>query len=220
MLKPVNLLVMDEPTNHLDIPARETLEEALCAFDGTLLVVSHDRYFLDRVATKLFHLDPKTASIDVHIGNYSDWKRRLADEKRAVQEAAQEAAAAKVAAAKAQAKAQAKAGPKPSAANQPQGSPQGLPMMPATNRSDWPSTRQKKIANGSASDWSSGWPKSKVTSRSTKLGLQSCGPRCPQSTAATGRSCTSWSMRNTPRTASSSLCWRSGNRSVANSANL
>ncbi len=131
MLKPVNLLVMDEPTNHLDIPARETLEEALCAFDGTLLVVSHDRYFLDRVATKLFHLDPKTASIDVHIGNYSDWKRRLADEKRAVQEAAQEAAAAKAAAAKAQAK----AGAKTSASKPAGGTPAGAVADDASDKS-------------------------------------------------------------------------------------
>ena len=107
MLRPVNLLVMDEPTNHLDIPARETLEEALCAFDGTLLVVSHDRYFLDRVVTKLFHLDPKTASIDIQVGNYSDWKRRLAEADRAKAEAAQQAAAA------------AKAGPKAAAAKAP-----------------------------------------------------------------------------------------------------
>ena len=95
MLKPVNLLVMDEPTNHLDIPARETLEEALCAFDGTLLVVSHDRFFLDRVVTKLYHLDPASASIDTHIGNYSDWKRRLLEEKRAAQEQAEAAKAQK-----------------------------------------------------------------------------------------------------------------------------
>ncbi len=103
MLRPVNLLVMDEPTNHLDIPARETLEEALCAFDGTLLVVSHDRYFLDRVVTKLLHIDPQTASIDIHIGNYSDWKRRLADDKRAVAEAAEAARAAQAKAAQAKA---------------------------------------------------------------------------------------------------------------------
>ena len=113
MLRPVNLLVMDEPTNHLDIPARETLEEALCAFDGTLLVVSHDRYFLDRVVTKLFHLDPKTASIDIQVGNYSDWKRRLAEADRAKAEAAQQAAAAKAGPKAAAAKAPAKAAAAP-----------------------------------------------------------------------------------------------------------
>jgi len=79
MLRPYNLLAMDEPTNHLDIPARETLEEALCAFDGTVLLVSHDRFFLDRVVTKILHLDPQTGRIDVHVGNYSDWRRRVAE---------------------------------------------------------------------------------------------------------------------------------------------
>jgi len=126
MLRPVNLLVMDEPTNHLDIPARETLEEALCAFDGTLLVVSHDRFFLDRVATKLFHLDPKAAAIDVHVGNYSDWKRRLAEEKRAATEAAEAAKQAK-------AQAAAKAAQRPSAAKQ---------SAPADDASD----KSKRIA--------------------------------------------------------------------------
>ena len=77
MLRPYNLLAMDEPTNHLDIPARETLEEALCEFDGTVLLVSHDRFFLDRVATKILHLDPQTGRIDVHVGNYSDWRQRI-----------------------------------------------------------------------------------------------------------------------------------------------
>jgi ATP-binding cassette subfamily F protein 3 len=89
MLRPVNLLVLDEPTNHLDIPARETLEEALLEFDGTLLVVSHDRFFLDKVITKVFHIDPATATIDVHVGNYSDFKKRFAEE-RAEQKRLQE----------------------------------------------------------------------------------------------------------------------------------
>ncbi|MFA5562145.1 MAG: ATP-binding cassette domain-containing protein [Eubacteriales bacterium] len=57
MLQKVNLLVMDEPTNHLDIDAREALESALEAFEGTILAVSHDRYFIDRIATRLIELD-------------------------------------------------------------------------------------------------------------------------------------------------------------------
>ncbi len=64
-----NFLLMDEPTNHLDIPAREVLEEALMTYEGTLLVISHDRYFLDRVCTKILELNPDGAS--TFYGNYS-----------------------------------------------------------------------------------------------------------------------------------------------------
>ncbi len=51
-----NFLVLDEPTNHLDLPARESLEEALCAFEGTLLFVSHDRYFIEKIADKILEI--------------------------------------------------------------------------------------------------------------------------------------------------------------------
>jgi ATP-binding cassette subfamily F protein 3 len=74
MLFPRNVLVLDEPTNHLDIPARETLEEALAAYEGTLLVISHDRYFLDRFCTRLLVIEGDT--VEAHSGNYSDWRRR------------------------------------------------------------------------------------------------------------------------------------------------
>jgi ATP-binding cassette subfamily F protein 3 len=74
MLFPRNVLVLDEPTNHLDIPARETLEDALTAYEGTLLVVSHDRYFLDRICTRLLVIEGN--SLEAHLGNYSDWRRR------------------------------------------------------------------------------------------------------------------------------------------------
>jgi len=74
LLFPRNVLVLDEPTNHLDIPAREVLEEALDDYEGTLIVVSHDRYFLDRVCTRLFVISGK--SVEAHLGNYSDWRRR------------------------------------------------------------------------------------------------------------------------------------------------
>ena len=74
MLRPRNLLALDEPTNHLDIPAREVLEEALAEYAGTIIVVSHDRYFLDRVVTKIVHIHDGRA--EEHVGNYSDWKAR------------------------------------------------------------------------------------------------------------------------------------------------
>src|SRR6185369_11017917 len=53
----VNVLVLDEPTNHLDIPSRESLESALEAYEGTIVTISHDRFFLDRVATQMLALD-------------------------------------------------------------------------------------------------------------------------------------------------------------------
>src|SRR5450432_1975422 len=74
MLFPRNVLVLDEPTNHLDIPARETLEQALHDYEGTLIVISHDRYFLDRVATRVLVIDG--SSVESHLGNYSDWRAR------------------------------------------------------------------------------------------------------------------------------------------------
>ena len=77
LLFPRNVLALDEPTNHLDIPARETLEHALDAYDGTLIVVSHDRYFLDRVCRRLLVFDD--GALESHLGNYSEWRNhRLA----------------------------------------------------------------------------------------------------------------------------------------------
>jgi ATP-binding cassette subfamily F protein 3 len=72
----VNVLVLDEPTNHLDIPSREALEEALGAYDGTILTISHDRYFLDRVATQILSLDGRGGSehYDGDYTEYHDWK--------------------------------------------------------------------------------------------------------------------------------------------------
>jgi len=85
MLFPRNVLVLDEPTNHLDIPARETLEDALENYEGTLIVISHDRYFLDRVCTRLFVIEG--TSVEAHLGNYSDWRRRAKERSAPVPEA-------------------------------------------------------------------------------------------------------------------------------------
>jgi ATP-binding cassette, subfamily F, member 3 len=71
-----NVLVLDEPTNHLDIPSCEALEGALAGFDGTILCVSHDRYFLDRSVQRLLVLQPPEM-IDFS-SNYSAWMQRLA----------------------------------------------------------------------------------------------------------------------------------------------
>jgi ATP-binding cassette, subfamily F, member 3 len=71
MLDPGNLLLLDEPTNHLDLPAREALEGALARYDGTLLFVSHDRYFIDKVATKVAGLSG--GRLTIHDGGYDAW---------------------------------------------------------------------------------------------------------------------------------------------------
>ncbi|MDP3009788.1 MAG: ATP-binding cassette domain-containing protein [Methylococcales bacterium] len=70
--KPANLIVMDEPTNDLDLETLELLEEKLVEFAGTLLLVSHDRAFLDNVVTSIFVLDG-TGDVEEFIGGYSDW---------------------------------------------------------------------------------------------------------------------------------------------------
>ncbi|HEY0714818.1 MAG TPA: ATP-binding cassette domain-containing protein, partial [Polyangia bacterium] len=74
MLCPRNVLAFDEPTNHLDIPAREVLEEALRNFAGTIIVVSHDRYFIDQVCGRLLVVEGPR--VEAHLGNYSDLRTR------------------------------------------------------------------------------------------------------------------------------------------------
>jgi len=73
--KPANLLVLDEPTNDLDIETLELLEEILISFDGTVLLVSHDRDFMDSVITSLIVLEGDGV-ISEHVGGYSDWEAR------------------------------------------------------------------------------------------------------------------------------------------------
>src|SRR5437764_2507749 len=87
----VNVLLLDEPTNHLDIPSREALEAALDAYEGTIITISHDRYFLDRVATQILALDGQ-GNAEHYNGDYTeyhDWKAaRIKDGDRAVRSAA------------------------------------------------------------------------------------------------------------------------------------
>ncbi len=82
MLRPCNLLVLDEPTNHLDISSREALLNALDDFPGTVIIVSHDRFFLDSLATRILSLENGKSIL--YDGNYSQFmwakERRLADE--------------------------------------------------------------------------------------------------------------------------------------------
>src|SRR5579864_1395826 len=83
MLDDAGLLLLDEPTNHLDIPAQEMLEDALNEYQGTIVFVSHDRYFIDDVATHLWVVADGTVSMS--LGNYGDYERRRQQRLRTVE---------------------------------------------------------------------------------------------------------------------------------------
>jgi ATP-binding cassette subfamily F protein 3 len=96
LLTPANFLILDEPTNHLDIPAKEMLEEALQEYEGTVVLVSHDRYFISRVANKIVEI--RDGELVVYNGDYhyylekieaekAEEKRRLANEQAAKKQA-------------------------------------------------------------------------------------------------------------------------------------
>lgn len=78
MLQEANLLMLDEPTNHLDIASRDALEGVLREYDGTLLLVSHDRYFLDKTVGRILHLED--GLIREYLGNYSSYREKRAQE--------------------------------------------------------------------------------------------------------------------------------------------
>lgn len=93
VLDGANCLVLDEPTNHLDIMARETVEAALTAFDGTVLVVSHDRYFVNEVATRIWEIED--GQLRDYKGNYDFYLEERQKETDAAAEALAEAEAAR-----------------------------------------------------------------------------------------------------------------------------
>jgi len=78
LLMPCNLVVLDEPTNHLDIPAKQMLEDALIEYDGAVLVVSHDRYFISRVANKIVEI--RDGDLVVYRGDYAYYREKKAEE--------------------------------------------------------------------------------------------------------------------------------------------
>ncbi|HHE33063.1 MAG TPA: ABC transporter ATP-binding protein [Chlorobaculum parvum] len=107
LLQASNLLIMDEPTNHLDMRSKEMLIDSLENYDGTLLIVSHDRYFLDSLVNKVFEI--KNGSVQVYLGTYAEYleKAEKAWEKEKKQQAeteAKQAAEQKAAASKPTAK--------------------------------------------------------------------------------------------------------------------
>lgn len=81
LLRPANLLILDEPTNHLDIPAKEMLEEALANYDGSAIIVSHDRYFISQVANKIVEI--RDGEFRVYVGDYHYYLSKIEEEKEA-----------------------------------------------------------------------------------------------------------------------------------------
>jgi ATP-binding cassette, subfamily F, member 3 len=96
LLRPANLLILDEPTNHLDIPAKEMLESAIQHYDGTVVVVSHDRYFISQVANKIVEI--RDGEFRIYRGDYHYYLDKITQEK---EQARLEAIAAEKAAKKA-----------------------------------------------------------------------------------------------------------------------
>lgn len=103
LLRPANLLILDEPTNHLDIPAKEMLEDSLRNYDGTAIVISHDRYFISQIANKIVEI--RDGELRLYRGDYHYYLDKIAAEKQQAELAALEAEkAAKVAAKRAKQK--------------------------------------------------------------------------------------------------------------------
>jgi len=85
-LEGANFLLLDEPTNHLDIPSQEVLEEALETFPGTILLVSHDRYLIDALATQVWVITPEARALEVFVGGYNAYleaRQRIAEASKA-----------------------------------------------------------------------------------------------------------------------------------------
>ena len=76
LLHPANFLLLDEPTNHLDMRAKDVLLEALASYSGTVVFVSHDRYFIDNLATRIFEVGG--GKVEIYPGNYEDylWRKQ------------------------------------------------------------------------------------------------------------------------------------------------
>ncbi|MGB9679635.1 MAG: ribosomal protection-like ABC-F family protein [Thermoanaerobacteraceae bacterium] len=87
ILSKANFLLMDEPTNHLDLKAKEVLEESLKEYSGTLLFVSHDRYFIDKIATKVLILSKN--GVEEYLGNYSYYLEKKSELENTIQENSQ-----------------------------------------------------------------------------------------------------------------------------------
>jgi ATP-binding cassette subfamily F protein 3 len=88
-LQDTNLLLLDEPTNHLDIPSQEVLESVLDSYQGTIMLVTHDRYLVDALATQIWEINPDESQMTAFNGTYSQMKEER--EKEAARLSAQQA---------------------------------------------------------------------------------------------------------------------------------
>ena len=93
LLENANVLLLDEPTNHLDIPSREVLEEALAEYPATIFMISHDRYFLNKLVNKLLVFENGTAKL--FFGTYAEYEAHVREQKREAMQAKEEAEKAK-----------------------------------------------------------------------------------------------------------------------------
>jgi ATP-binding cassette subfamily F protein 3 len=150
-----NILLLDEPTNHLDIPSREALESALAGFDGTILCVSHDRFFLDRTITRLLVLEPP--KVRDFTGNYSALVAKLATE-------AADARAAAAAAAK-------KSNSKSHSPKKPAPAPQSTISSPDSNKPSQPKGdgQAKKGASRPGNPWARPFGRLSVSELETNI---------------------------------------------------
>ncbi len=80
-LSDANLLLLDEPTNHLDIPSQEILQEVLADYQGTILLVSHDRYLIDALGTQIWEIEPDEGALQVFEGTYSQYRAWMENQK-------------------------------------------------------------------------------------------------------------------------------------------
>ena len=84
IVRPCNLMLLDEPTNHLDIPSKEMLEDAIREYNGAVLIVSHDRYFISKVANRIVEI--RDGELITYRGDYAYYQEKKAEEKIAAQE--------------------------------------------------------------------------------------------------------------------------------------